>query len=140
MEINHLAGTIGRWYLVVGLLAVVAAVRVGTAQQETSDASKLLRHVVLFKFKEGTSAEATRSVEAAFAGLPSKIDSIVDFEWGTNNSPEGLDQGFTHCFFVTFRDEEGRAEYLPHPAHKEFVALLRPHLEEALVVDYWTQK
>ena len=38
-------------------------------------------------------------------GLPSKIDAIKDFEWGTNNSPENLAQGFTHCFFVTFADD-----------------------------------
>ena len=35
----------------------------------------------------------------------------------------------THCFLITFPSEEARAAYLPHPAHKEFVALLRPYLE-----------
>ncbi len=99
-----------------------------------------LRHVVVFKFKDGTSPEDIKKVEEAFAALPSKIPTIVAFEWGTNNSPENLAQGFTHCFFLTFNDAEGRAVYLPHPAHKEFGKILRPHLEKAFVIDYVVQE
>lgn len=102
-------------------------------------ADKLLRHVVLFKFKPGTSKEDIAKVEAAFSALPSKIPQIVGYEWGLNNSPEGLDKGFTHCFFLTFHSEEDRAIYLPHPDHKAFGAVLTPHLEDAVVVDYWTR-
>jgi hypothetical protein len=82
---------------------------------------KALRHVVLFKFKDESSAEDVQKVVDTFMELPSKIDVIQDFEWGTNNSPEGLAQGFTHCFFVTFKSEEDRDIYLPHPEHKAFV-------------------
>ena len=35
--------------------------------------------------------------------------------------------------------EEGRAVYLPHPAHKAFGKVLGPHLEDVLVLDYWTK-
>ncbi len=98
----------------------------------------LLRHVVLFKFKEGTSTADINKVEAAFTALPSKITQIVGYEWGMNNSPEGLDKGFTHCFFLTFKSEEDRAIYLPHPDHKAFGEVLGPHLADVLVLDYWT--
>ncbi len=97
----------------------------------------LLRHVVLFKFKEGASPEKVKEVEAAFKALPSKIPQIVSYEWGLNNSPEGLAKGFTHCFFLTFKSEEDRAIYLPHPDHKAFGALLSPILDDVLVIDYW---
>ncbi len=99
----------------------------------------LLRHVVLFKFKENTSKEDIAKVENAFAALPSKIPQIVGYEWGLNNSPEGLNKGFTHCFFLTFKSEKDRAIYLPHPDHKAFGAILTPHLEDVTVVDYWTK-
>lgn len=99
----------------------------------------LLRHVVLFKFKEGTSAADISKVEDAFTALPSKISQIVGYEWGLNNSPEGLEKGFTHCFFLTFNSEEDRAIYLPHPDHKAFGEVLGPHLDDVLVVDYWTK-
>ena len=95
-----------------------------------------LRHVVLFKFKDGTAAEKVKEIEEAFGKLPSKISEVVDYEWGTNNSPEGLNEGLTHCFLVTFRDAKGRAAYLPHKEHQKFVALLRPHLDKVVVVDY----
>jgi hypothetical protein len=101
------------------------------------NAPNKLRHVVLFKFKESASAKEVANVEAAFKALPSKINEIRDFEWGLNNSPEGLNQGFTHCYFLTFSSEADRAIYLPHPDHKAFGALLGPILDKVLVVDYW---
>ncbi|BAO74297.1 Dabb family protein [Winogradskyella sp. PG-2] len=98
-----------------------------------------LRHVVLFKFKDDTSKEVISEIETSFASLPNKIKEIKDFEWGLNNSPEGLDKGFTHCFFVTFENEEARSVYLPHPDHKAFVELLGSHLDDVLVIDYWAK-
>lgn len=100
----------------------------------------LLRHVVMFKFKEDTSQEDIRKVQEAFSALPSKIPQIVSYEWGTNNSPEGLDKGFTHIFFLTFKSEEDRAVYLPHPDHKAFGEILGPYLDDVLVLDYWSSK
>lgn len=104
--------------------------------QQVTDS--VLRHVVLFKFKSGTTTETVKKIETAFSELPSKIAEIKAYEWGLNNSPEGLDKGFTHCFFVTFENEAGRDVYLPHPDHQKFVALASPHIEDVLVVDYWT--
>ena len=72
--------------------------------------------------------------------MPSKISEIVDFEWGTNNSPEDLDKGFTHSFFVSFKNEKGREIYIPHPDHQAFVKLAGPFIEDVLVLDYWTKQ
>jgi hypothetical protein len=108
-----------------------------TTQKETT---RMLRHAVLFKFKDSAKAGDIKKVEDAFRALPAQIPEIVDFEWGTNNSPENLAQGFTHLFFLSFNDEAGRAKYLPHPAHKAFGQVLGPHLDKVLVLDYWTQK
>lgn len=108
--------------------------------KEPTEMKKMLRHVVLFKFKDSSTPAQVKEVEDAFLALPSKIKEIKSLEWGTNNSPENLAQGFTHCFFVTFNSEEDRAAYLPHPDHKAFGATLGPHLDKVLVVDYWTQE
>lgn len=98
---------------------------------------KLLRHVVLFKFKDEATPADIQKVANAFQTLPQKINGIKDFEFGTNNSPENLNQGFTHCFFLTFMSEKDRDEYLVHPEHKAFGKILRPQLDKVLVVDYW---
>lgn len=108
-------------------------------QIETPTNDAKLKHVVLFKFKAETSTTTIKTIETAFAQLPSKIEIINDFEWGLNNSPEGLNKGFTHCFILTFNDENDRAVYLPHPAHKDFVKLLEPYLDDVLVLDYWAK-
>jgi len=100
---------------------------------------RLLRHVVLFKFKDGTTDAQIRQIERVFCALPEKIDAIYNFEWGTDVSVENLQQGFTHCFVVTFRSRANRAKYLPHPEHKKFGKLLDPHLDKVLVIDYWTK-
>ena len=97
---------------------------------------QILRHVVLFKFKEDVTADQVGEVTLEFAKLPSKIDAIVDFEWGTDVSVEGKAKGFTHAFVVGFRNDAGRDEYLPHPAHEEFVKLVGPLLDDVLVFDF----
>ncbi|MCA9262621.1 MAG: Dabb family protein [Planctomycetales bacterium] len=118
--------------------ATYCGISVTEAQAETAEEStQVLRHAVFFKFKESSNAADIQGVVDAFRALPSKIDSIIDFQWGTNNSPEGLADGFTHCFVLTFKDEAGRAKYLPHEAHKAFGAVLRPHMDDVFVVDYW---
>lgn len=101
---------------------------------------KMLRHVVLFKFKDSATPAQVKEVEDAFRKVPTKIKEVKGFEWGTNNSPEGLAQGFTHAFFVSFDSEAAREIYLPHPDHKAFVKVLEPHLDKVLVIDYWTQQ
>ena len=108
--------------------------------ETTMQQDSVLRHVVMFKFKEGTAKADIDKVQEAFSALPSKISQIQSYEWGTNNSPEGLDKGFTHIFFLTFNSEEDRAAYLPHPDHKAFGDILGPHLEDVLVLDYWSSK
>ena len=121
--------------LIAVAVCVVASVLAGDSQSKKPGLGQL-RHVVLFKFNDGTTPEQIKVIEDAFRALPAKIPTVVDFEWGTNNSPENLAQGFTHCFFVTFNDAAGRAVYLPHPAHMAFGKLLHPHLDKVLVIDY----
>lgn len=108
--------------------------------QSTTVSKKLLRHVVLFKFKDNAKPEDIKIVEDAFRALSDKISLIKDFEWGTNNSPEKLNQGLTHCFFVSFKNEKDRDGYLVHSEHKLFVDILMPHLDKVTVIDYWAKK
>lgn len=107
--------------------------------KKKEDISAPYRHVVLFKFKDEASKEQTEKIEKEFAALKKKIPTITDFEWGTNVSPENHDQGFTHCFVVSFKDRAGLDIYLPHKAHKAFVEQLLPILDKVLVIDFVAQ-
>lgn len=110
---------------------------VQTREVQVAKPARVLRHVVLFKFKDDVSSEQIQQVVDAFRALPSKIDFIQDFEWGTNVSPEPHSQGLTHAFLLTFKNEADRDAYLPHPAHQEFGRMLGPILDKVTVVDYW---
>ncbi len=95
------------------------------------------RHIVIFKFKDDAPAAKVQGVVDAFKALPSKLPAIKGFEWGTNVSPENLNQGFTHVFTLTFASKEDlERRYLHEPAHQEFVAMLGGVLDKAMVVDY----
>ena len=107
-------------------------------EYESAAAAKVMKHIVLFKFNDDVSEESIDQIVEAFGKLPEKIDTIIDYEAGTNVSPEKLDQGYTHAFVVTFRDAAGRDKYLPHKAHKEFVKLLDGKIDKVLVFDFET--
>lgn len=124
------------------LLTLSASLMLATSSvmAQTAQDSKVLRHVVLFKFKDTSSATDVKKVEDAFRALKGKISLIKDFEWGKNTSPENLNQGLTHCFFATFASDKDRDDYLVHPDHKAFVEVLKPHLDKVTVIDYWASR
>jgi hypothetical protein len=107
------------------------------AQKGKAVMQKELRHVVLFKLKDGVPADSVQLMENAFKALANKIKLVKRFEFGLNNSPENLNQGFTHCFVLTFASEKDRDAYLPNADHKAFVNSYISIIEKACVVDYW---
>jgi hypothetical protein len=109
---------------------------VGFSQAEPKG-GQVLRHIVLYKFKDSVKPAEVQEVVDAFVGLRGKIDSIVALESGTNVSPEGKSEGLTHCFVVTFRDEAARDAYLKHPAHQDYVKIVRDRREKVVVFDFW---
>ena len=108
--------------------------------QAADKPEKLLRHIVLYKFKDDLKPSQVQEVIDAFAALPKKITTIVDFEYGLNKSPEGKSKGLTHAFVVTFKSEADRDAYLVDPAHKEYVNVVKDRREKVVVFDYWVTK
>jgi hypothetical protein len=98
-----------------------------------------LRHVVIFKFKDSSTPDDVKKVSETFAALYGKVPQVKSFEWGINNSPEKFNEGFTHCFMLTFSSEKDLADYQLNPAHVEFQKVLKPHMEKVFVVDYWVK-
>jgi len=112
----------------ISLSAVYAQNRVGE-----------LKHIVLFTFKSTSSPEEVKNVAKTFAALYGKVPQVKKMEWGINMSPEHLDQGFTHCFTLTFSSEKDLADYQQNPDHKAFQAVLKPHMDKVFVVDYFVE-
>jgi Stress responsive A/B Barrel Domain len=103
--------------------------------------NNIVRHVLVFRFKPATTAEQLHTFFTAFHEMSGKIAGIDSFEYGANNSTEGLNQDMTHVVMVTFANAQARDAYLPHPEHRKFVDLLNKMgiVEKLLVIDYSPQ-
>jgi hypothetical protein len=125
-----------------GLLGLVALTLVALAAMASAAApppqGQVLRHIVMYKFRDNLPPAQVDQVVAAFSALPEKIDSILEFERGTNVSAEGKSQGMTHVFVVTFRDQAALEVYLKHPAHLDYVKIVQDKRDKVIVFDYWT--
>ncbi|APZ48152.1 hypothetical protein BW723_12555 [Polaribacter reichenbachii] len=100
---------------------------------------KVLRHMVNLKYKEDATEKQVNDAVKAFVDLKNKIPEIVDLEWGLNDSTEGHTKGLTHCFTLTFNDENAREVYLFHKEHQKMVKKIGPIISDVLVLDYWTK-
>ena len=87
------------------LVGVVLDLAAGAAAQGAEPKSGRLRHVVLFKFKDGTTPEADQDHRRRLPSVAVEDPAGGRFEWGIDESPEQLAQGSTHCYFLTFRDK-----------------------------------
>jgi hypothetical protein len=126
--------------LSLATLAILFTMNSVQSQQPAAAKTKVLRHIVMYKFKDDQSKAQVQEVIDAFAGLPKKIDTIIGFEHGMNVSPEGKSEGFTHCFVVTFKNEADRDAYLKHPAHDDYVKVVKDRREKVIVFDYWADR
>jgi hypothetical protein len=97
-----------------------------------------VRHIIASKYKPGTTDEQIQQLIDGLRALQYQMPGIRSFEYGVNNSPEGLNQGFTHIFCFTFDDSQARDAYLPHPRHQEVIALAQrlDCVEDVFVIDY----
>jgi hypothetical protein len=98
--------------------------------------SQRVHHIAFFKFKPSTTPEQIDEVFRIIEDLKVRIPGIVGLSWGPNVSPEGLDQGYTHSFVMTFESVAARDHYLPHPVHQAAVQVVVPRLESVIVCDH----
>lgn len=119
---------------------VLISLAVRATESQTLSQHRILRHIVFYKFHSHLAAEQIQEVVDAFKLLPSRIDTVIDFEFGINVSAEGKSEGFTHAFMVSFRDERGRDHYLAHPAHQDYVRMVKERREKVIVADYWMDR
>ena len=96
----------------------------------------MIRHILLIKFKDASLPDEIDKLKSLFESMPKKIEGVISVEWGTNDSPEGMNKGYTHCVLMTFSDEAGRQNYLPHMEHDALKAVFAPLLDDIIVFDY----
>jgi hypothetical protein len=94
----------------------------------------MLQHIVLFKWKAGTT---DAQVEQAFAQaevLVNGIDGVERITLGRNRGD--TDHGFTHALVVNVVDEDALTAYLSHPVRQRYVSeVLGPIEADRIEVD-----
>jgi hypothetical protein len=94
------------------------------------------RHYGMFQFKEGVSEDQISNSFNTMMEMVGEIPGLLGMEHGPYDSSEGLNDGFTHGFIMTFDSPESREAYLPHPIHEEVKDIVVPLLERVVVFDF----
>lgn len=116
-------------WLTVGI-AVGAAIGY-YLKKASSNVSGDVRHVVLFKFKEGVSEEQVNEFIKQAKLMPSKIKEIKTFEIGRDLGL-GKAPGSNHpvSIVASFSSDADYLTYATHPEHLKVVAIVKPLLAE----------
>jgi hypothetical protein len=94
----------------------------------------LIQHIVLLKWRSGTTEEQILEAIAHAEHLPSEIDGVESLSIGRNR----VDQkhGYTHALIVRVADEEALDRYLQDPRRKQYIAEhLTPIEQERIEID-----
>ena len=113
----------------------------GGGASDVITAAGAVRHILLARLREGAGADLFQAVAAGAREMAGQVEGVVGFEYGMNNSSEGLNRGLTHVITLTFANAQARDAYLEHPAHRRFADWVGQLelVEEMLVFDYSAQ-
>jgi Stress responsive A/B Barrel Domain len=92
-------------------------------------------HVVLVKFP-ADKAHRMADLTVALENLRKLLPGFKSCTGGPYSSPEGLNQGYTHGFVMTFADAAARDTYLTHPEHEKLKQAFLPDLEGVIAFDF----
>ena len=120
-----------------GIMLCMALLFTGAQVQGAEGGTKVLVHVVSFKFKEGTTPDQIKTIEEAFRTLKSKIPEVVSYEGGRATGKLDRNKGFMHCSVLTFKSEQDLDTYTNHPEHQAFKKMLGAMIDDVFVLDFW---
>jgi hypothetical protein len=96
----------------------------------------MVRHIALLQFKDGVSSDEIDDCFSQLQGMIGKIPGLLTMEHGPYESAEGLNDGFTHGFIMTFDTPASRDAYLPHPEHERVRDIVVARLARVIVFDF----
>jgi hypothetical protein len=96
----------------------------------------MIQHMVLLRFKPDISEQEIGSLFQQVDDLKRVVPGMRYFAGGKYASPEGLNQGYTHGFLVTFDDVAARDAYLAHPDHDRVKDAIIPCVDAVVAFDF----
>jgi hypothetical protein len=95
----------------------------------------MLNHVVLMKFKPGTSDAEIRELEALLNDLPNKIMEIQVYEFGRDVVRS--ERSYDFALVSLFANPAALERYQQHPDHLPVAAKIRAMCEHLAAVDFY---
>ena len=94
----------------------------------------MILHLVLFRFKAGTTSDRIAQAGEALLAMRRNIPEIRDIRWGLNLGPSAGE--YSHVLSVALDDMAAVQRYLDHPVHRQTLAEQLADIREArLAVD-----
>jgi hypothetical protein len=95
-----------------------------------------VKHLAVLQFKPQVTVDQIETCFRELGKLVGRIPGLQDFCHGPYRSPEGLNDGYTHGFIMTFESPAARDAYLPHHEHQQVKELVLPWVERIVVFDF----
>lgn len=95
-----------------------------------------VKHFGVFQFKPHVTTDQQAACFARMQAMVGEIPGLLEMLHGSYDSPEGLNDVFTHGFIMTFESAEARDAYLPHPLHERVKEFVVPCLQRVVVFDF----
>lgn len=120
--------------LLIGSMAIPA-----NAQNIKKTGKEKAAHIVLFKFKEGTTAKQIQSLQDEILKQKDITTGLLEISFGEDFT--GRAKGFTHAEVAVFRDRKSLEDFNKSDYHQQLIVThIRPVLEDILVLDYQQKK
>lgn len=96
----------------------------------------MIKHVVLYKFKDTISSDIISDIIEKFNDCKEKLDGIIDINFSDNCSlKKHLNHGFNYGLFMTFENKEVIKRYNELDEHKKAQEIMSKYQEDLLVFD-----
>lgn len=100
---------------------------------------KIVVHIVLFKFKEGTTGEQIQRLKNEILKQKGTIPQLLDVSFGEDFAKRA--KGFTHAEVAVFQTRKALEHFNTSEYHKSLIAAhIKPVLEDIIVLDYQQNK
>ena len=94
----------------------------------------MLKHIVMFTFKDENKKENLIKTKKMIEALLDTVPTLKSMEVGINISQE--ERAMDLSLYSEFEDEEGLKRYANHPKHLEVVQFIKSVATESKVSDY----
>ena len=94
----------------------------------------MIRHVIFFKFKAGTTESQIAKLQEGLGGLPALIPEIRAYEFGSDLVKS--ERSFDFALISSFDDLGSVKRYAAHPAHQKVLKHINAICSEVKSVDF----